>query len=36
MTAREIQAFQAETYMGEVSPDLISLVTDAVLAEVTA
>ena len=33
---REIQAFLAEMYAVEVSPDLISTVTDAVHAEVTA
>jgi putative transposase len=36
MTVREIQAFLAEMYAVEVSPDLISTVTDAVAAEVTA
>ena len=36
MTAREIQAILAEMYTVEVSPDLISTVTDAVVAEVTA
>jgi putative transposase len=36
MTGREIQAFPAEMYAVEVSPDLISTVTDAVLEEVTA
>ena len=36
MTVREIQAFLAEIYAVEVSPDLISAVTDAVVAEVTA
>jgi putative transposase len=36
MTVREIQAFLAEMYAVEVSPDLISTVTDAVLSEVTA
>jgi putative transposase len=36
MTVREIQAFLAERYAVEVSPDLISTVTDAVVAEVTA
>ena len=36
MTVREIQAFLAEMYAVEVSPDLISTVTDAVQAEVTA
>jgi putative transposase len=36
LTVREIQAFLAEMYAVEVSPDLISTVTDAVLAEVTA
>ena len=35
MTVREIQAFLAEMYAIEVSPDLISAVTDAVVAEVT-
>jgi transposase-like protein len=36
MTVREIQAFLAEMYDVEVSPDLISTVTDGILAEVTA
>jgi transposase-like protein len=36
MTVREIQAFLAEMYSVEVSPELISSVTDAVLSEVTA
>jgi len=36
MTVREIQAFLLEMYAVEVSPDFISTVTDAVLAEVTA
>jgi putative transposase len=36
LTVREIQAFLAEMYTVEVSPDLISTVTDAVHAEVTA
>ena len=36
MTVREIQAFLAEMYAVEVSPDLISTVTDGVIAEVTA
>jgi putative transposase len=36
MTVREIQAFLLECYAVEVSPDLISTVTDAVVAEVTA
>src|SRR5688572_8723219 len=36
MTVREIQAFLAEMYAVEVSPDLISTVTDAVHADVTA
>src|SRR5688572_2033695 len=35
MTVREIQAFLAEMYAVEVSPDLISTVTDAVHADVT-
>jgi putative transposase len=35
MTVREIQAFLAEMYAVEVSPDLISSVTDAVVTEVT-
>ena len=33
MTVREIQAFLAEAYALEVSPDLISSVTDAVMSE---
>jgi hypothetical protein len=36
MTVREIQAFLAEMYAIEVSPDFISTVTDAVHAEVSA
>ena len=36
MTVREIQGYLAEAYGTEVSPDLISTVTDGVLAEVTA
>jgi transposase-like protein len=36
LTVREIQACLAERYAVEVSPDLISTVTDAVAAEVTA
>jgi putative transposase len=36
MTVREIQQHLAELYAVEVSPDLISRVTDAVLEEVTA
>ena len=36
MTVREIQGFLAEMYAVEVSPDLISSVTDAVVVEVTA
>lgn len=36
MTVREIQAFLAEQYGTEVSPEFISSVTDAVMAEVTA
>jgi putative transposase len=36
LTVREIQAFLAEMYAVEVSPDLISAATDAVVAEVTA
>ena len=35
MTVREIQAFLAEMYGVEVSPEFISSVTDAVMAEVT-
>ena len=35
MTVREIQAFLADMYAVEVSPDLISTVTDAVVTEVT-
>ncbi len=36
LTVREIQAFLAEMYAVDVSPDLISAVTDAVVTEVTA
>ncbi len=36
MTVREIQGFLLEQYGTEVSPELISSVTDAVMAEVTA
>ena len=36
MTVREIRAFLAEQYGTEVSPEFISSVTDAVMAEVTA
>ena len=36
LTVGEIQAFLAEMYAVEVSPDFISTVTDAVHAEVTA
>jgi putative transposase len=36
LTVREIQAFLDEMYGVDVSPDLISRVTDAVVAEVTA
>jgi transposase-like protein len=36
MTMREIQGFLAEQYGCEVSPEFISSVTDAVMAEVTA
>jgi len=36
MTVREIQGFLGEMYGVEVSPDFISSVTDAVMAEVTA
>jgi len=36
LTVREIQAFLREAYAVEVSPDLISTVTDAIVAEVTA
>ena len=36
LTVREIQAFLHEMYAVEVSPDLISTVTDAILEEVTA
>jgi putative transposase len=36
LTVREIQAFLKEMYAVDVSPDLISTVTDAVVAEVTA
>jgi len=36
MTVREIQGFLVEQYGAEVSPDLISSVTEAVMAEVSA
>ena len=36
LTVREIQGYLLESYGTEVSPDLISTVTDGVLAEVTA
>jgi putative transposase len=36
LTVREIQGYLAEAYGAAVSPDLISTVTDGVLAEVTA
>ena len=36
MTVREIQGYLAEAYGTEVGHDLISTVTDGVLAEVTA
>jgi putative transposase len=36
LTVREIQAFLKEMYAVDVSPDLISAVTDAVVTEVTA
>ena len=36
MTVREIQGFLAEMYSVDVSPDLISSVTDAVMSEVAA
>ena len=36
MTVREIQGYLAESYAVEVSPEFISSVTDAVMAEVTA
>ena len=36
MTVREIQAFLAEQYATEVSPEFISCVTDAVMSEVAA
>ncbi len=35
MTVREIQGFLVEMYATDVSPDFISTVTDAVLAEIT-
>jgi transposase-like protein len=35
LTLREIQAFLADMYGVDVSPDLISTVTDAVVTEVT-
>ena len=36
LTVREIQAFLREMYAVDVSPDLISTVTDAIVSEVTA
>jgi len=36
MTAREIQGFLADMYGTEVSPDLISTVSDGIVAEATA
>src|SRR5918996_333580 len=36
LTVREMQAFLKEMYAVDVSPDLISAVTDAIVAEVTA
>lgn len=36
MSVREIQKFLAQMYAVDVSPDLISRVTDAVVEEVTA
>jgi putative transposase len=36
MTVREIQGFLADMYAVEVSPDLISTVTDGIVTEVTA
>ena len=36
MTVCETQAFQAEPYDTEISPEFISSVTDAVMAEVSA
>src|SRR5918995_6572210 len=36
MTVREIQGFLSDMYGTEVSPDLISTVTDGIVAEVTA
>lgn len=36
MTVREIQGFLSEMYATEVTPEFISTVTDAVLAEITA
>lgn len=36
LSVREVQAFLLEAYDTEVSPDLISTVTDGVLAEITA
>ena len=36
MTVREIQGFPADMYGVEVSPDLISTVTDGIVADVTA
>jgi len=36
LTVREIQAFLREMYVVDVSPDLISTVTDAIVEEITA
>jgi putative transposase len=36
LTVRDIQAFLKEMYAVDVSPDLISAVTDAIVAEITA
>jgi putative transposase len=36
MTVREIQGFLADMYGTEVSPDLISTVTDGIVAEIAA
>jgi putative transposase len=36
MTVREIQGYLAEMYAVDVSPELISKVTDAVMGEVIA
>lgn len=36
MTVREIRRFLAEQYSPDISPEFISLVTDAVMGKITA